>query len=268
MNFYSIRKIFALIIILGGIGISLTLINHGPVKNGDFFGFVTRPGSNPSLNYKNSASVSAEFSNQNPSSDETKTDNMTDALINGYIREFAVLNQNGPQTINGKTGIKPISEETFQGLIESKVNEDISFENFSEKDIKISEDNSLEAQSDYLKSFGAITQKNFGNFKTPITDIINKAIEKQKTDDLERYLNIAANQINDLLALQTPARWRAFHLQNLNLWQKKLTVYAAILNYKDDPLKGVIALKQVESLIDESENIQTVLENRIKELNS
>ena len=74
---------------------------------------------------------------------------MTDALINGYLREFAALNQNGPQTINGKTGIKPISEETFQNLIVEKISEDIAFEYFSEKDIKISKDDSKENQMTY-----------------------------------------------------------------------------------------------------------------------
>lgn len=264
----------ALITIIASVVFSLFLIiSSHPKKGNALVTILSADGKasiNAALKFKNLASLSYPGTQQedNQNNGNLKTDNLTELLIQEYEKEFLKLNQNGPQTINGKTGIKPISEESFQNLIEKKVSEDISFEYFSEKDIKISEDNSVEAQGNYLNLFGAIIQKNFGNFKTPITDIIDRAIEKQKTDDLEKYLNIASNQINDLLALETPSRWKEFHLQNLNLWQKKLTVYTAILNYKDDPLKGVIALKQVENLIDESENIQTVLENRIKELNS
>jgi len=59
-------------------------------------------------------------------------------------------------------------------------------------------------------------------------------------------VGIAENQIDDLLALKVPSQLSAWHLQNLNLWEKKLVVYKAILNLDTDPLKASLAIQQIQ----------------------
>ncbi len=262
------KKFFALLIILSGVGVSLILINHGSGKNSNLFGFATKPGNNPSLNYKNSASISSAFSNQDPTPDKTKMDNMTDALINSYVREFASLNQNGLQTINGKTGIKPISEGDFQNLIAEKINEDVAFEYFSEKDIKISEDDSKENQIAYLLNVAKAMNKYKTSFKTDIFSAIENNFKKNDSSALERFVNNMPELIENLLVLQPPKNFITLHLQLLNYWQKKLAYYEAIINLQEDPLKAYIALDNLKNILQEGLDLSNVIVKQYRFLKS
>ena len=86
------------------------------------------------------------------------------------------------------------------------------------------------------------------------------------TDGLETYAKIATNQIDDLMALETPSLWKSFHLQNLNLWYKKLSVFNAFLNLGNDSLKTILAFQRLPDIMEETVNLQSVLENRFMEL--
>lgn len=184
---------------------------------------------------------------------------MTDALINGYLREFAALNRNGPQTINGKTGIKPISEETFQNLIVEKISGDIAFEYFSEKDIKISRDNSKENQIAYLLSVAKAMNKYKTSFKTDIFSAIENNFKKNDSSALERFTNNIPELIENLLILQPPKNFVALHFQLLNYWQKKLAYYEAIVNSQEDPLKAYIALDDLKNILQEGLDLSNVI---------
>ncbi len=267
------RKIAALVIVLAGLVLSLSLITSGNQKKGNAFITILptdgKVGVDTALKFKNLASLSysgiGEAANQNTGN--KKTNNLTQKLTDTYIQEFLKTNQGELQNVNGRTGLKPPDGTSLENLLQENLNQGIAFKTFELKDVRISGDNSKENQLAYIEEFGAAGKKDFGSFHETIDQMLDSWINRKNAEPLNQYLDISSKQINSLLALETPDAWKDFHLQNLNLWEKKLEVYMAILN-GDDPLKTALAIKQVPDLIQESGDLQAVLEEKIKELDS
>ena len=79
-------------------------------------------------------------------------------------------------------------------------------------------------------------------------------------------MDIAGKEMSDLLALRVPTQLSAWHLQNLNLWEKKLVVYNAILDLNNDPLKATLAIQEINNVGQENEDLQNTLNNYVKKL--
>lgn len=194
----------------------------------------------------------------NPLKETEQSQNFTENLAQAYAQK--TLQENN---INTKT-----AEKITQQVFDNNNFKEIIYPQLTEKDIKISDDNSLNAQIKYLRDFSAIGQKNFKSFNTPITTIIEQLIVSENQAPMKEYLAIAQAQIKDLAQIATPSLWKTFHLQNLNLWQKKIAVYNALLNKTEDPLKAIIAFQIINSLRIENENLQTILKNTNNDLKS
>ncbi len=262
----------ALITLITGVAFSLFLITSDHPKKGN--GLVTilsvdgKTDIDARLKFKNLASLSYPETQQeeNQNNRNLKTDNLTERLTNAYVQEFLRTNQGELQNVNGRPGLKPPPDASLENILQENLNRGIAFKIFELKDVRISNDNFKENQLAYIGYLDAAGKKNFGGFHETIDQMLNAWINKKNAEPLNKYLNISSRQINDLLAIETPSLWQEFHLQNINLWQKKFEIYTAILNQDGDPLKAALAIKQVPNLIQENQDMQSVLGEKIKEL--
>lgn len=264
------RNLSAFIIILGSLGFFFWTVfgaSNGKQSN-SFINVSSGKNSNSNLEYDSLANLLPLLNKDSQNSGSSSTDNLTDNLIHLYEKSIYQENASGLKNINGQNGLKPLSENSLASLINESDNEHLNIPSFEEKDIKISNDNSKEAQLAYLRKLGEISTNNFSGFNKNISDVLKETISQNKTSSLEKYLEIASKQIDDLLALETPPLWKSFHLQNLNLWQKKLIVYGALVNTNNDPLKTILAIKEIFNVFEENDNLQKILDEKIKELNS
>ncbi len=252
------RKIISAAIILSGLALFLVILNL-PSRNAPKPLSVEGGGTYDSgFQYKTSQDRDS-FANPTQASGELSAgDNLTETLANSFSQGVFEANGGIAQGEKNPQVALPNSDAVTSAINQS-MEQNIQFPVFSEKDIRIINDNSAAAQTAYLESLGKISEENFNGFKTPMPSILDEFFNKNNPTKLSKYVAIAENQITDLLALKVPQRFSAWHLQNLNLWNKKVVIYKAILGMDADPLKAIIAMKQVNDALQENSNLQKII---------
>ena len=152
--------------------------------------------------------------------------------------------------------------------IQEQIVNGLTFDEFGLEDVRVSKDDSIKAQVAYMKSIDALLNKNFPGFKQNITDILEEFMQEGNSSSLDYLVAHIPGYIDGLLALETPPLWKVYHLQLLNLWQKKLVAYRAILSVEEDPLKSYIAVQEIPNIINEDVTLQAILIERYQELNT
>ena len=260
------RKIISAAIVLGGLVLFVVIINLPSGSDGQR-SLSAGEGTarlDSGLQFQVNQNRNAITNPTSTSGNSENTDNLTDQVAQGLSQNILQMNNGFDQ---GTSTIKLPSSDSLGNMIAgSAANQDLQFPVFSQKDIRVLSNNTPEAQQIYLTVIRTMTQRNFGGFKTPIIDILNTFFEKGDSAPLAKYVDIAGKEVSDLLALKVPQQLSPWHLQNLNLWEKKIIVYKAILNLNDDPLKAALAIQQVNGIGQENENIQGVLNDYVKKL--
>ena len=253
------RRIISAAVVLSGLALFLVIINW-PDKN-------AQKSAAGSVSNRAGDASGLEFQvnrDRNLVTNAASSDNLTDRLAQNLSQNILQMN-NSFNSGQGTSTVKLPSPDSLTSMIGQSIGgQSIQFPTFSEKDIRLNPDNSTDAQLAYIKTLGEITKKNFAGFNTPVLTILNNFFEQNNSEALAKYVAIAGNQINDLLALKVPTQLSAWHLQNLNLWEKKLAVYKAILDLNADPLKAALAIQEVNGIGQENESIQKVLNDFAK----
>jgi len=249
------RKIIAFIIVAAGLGTAAFITGRGvsyePSPVSVAFG---EQKTEPSLQFESTRTQGGLFGNLQNEGSIGNTDNLTDTVVQKYLGNFLNNNLSAPA---GGFSEEAIQEQIARGL---------SSKTFGLEDIRISNDNSVESQIAYMESVDSLLRKNFPGFNRNITDIVEEFTQNGDSDSLE-YLTIRIPEyIDGLLDLKVPSLWQVYHLQLVNLWQKKLTAYRAILDVKNDPLKTYIAIQEIPNIINEDLTLQAILIERYQEL--
>jgi hypothetical protein len=262
------RKILAFIIIAVGIGGSVLIIgrNVKPQENYDQARLLPNLESgDPRLGYGTTErELRPIYQPPAGSQTQSKTTNLTRALTKTFTQEIQKRN---PNQISSDTLTLP-SQLIFERLFTEQLDQEFEISQFSLADIKISEDRSPAKKTLYLSEFQKITEKNFGAFNKDIITTINNFIKKGNPSLLQEYVSIASRQVDDFYQLETPYDWRLLHLQILNSWLKKKTIFGAILNLQEDPIKAVIAIEQLGNLIEEIQVLHNTLEQEAEKLST
>jgi len=201
---------------------------------------------------------------------EINTDNLTDIIAQSYVKKIIEMNPGAPEEI-GEKKIKAPSPDSFQvsgELVAQKIEQIFETNYFSEKDIMLSNNNSIETQLRYINEIGVISEKNFKGFDKSITEITDNWIDYQDASGIRSYIAIASAQMDDLLSIEIPLIWKPFHIQNLNLWKKKEVVFKAMIDINNDPFKTMVAMEKMPDILEETANLQLVLNRKIIDLAS
>lgn len=261
------RRVFALAIILCGIIVAVSISASGPKKSVSALAIGTKDSrsKNPYLEF-NRIGSGYPLPTLQKGADNGDL-NLTDTLAESYLAEILRKNPSGPQLVEGEQKITLPGEQAFGDILDKYAEEIGNSYIFEEKDIKLTNNVSKEAGLAYLQKLNEINEKNFGKFDKTIVEVLDLWMKRQNSKPLEQYVSLIQPQTQDLLALPVPILWKQFHLQNLNLWQKKLKVYSMLLDLENDPLASVLALGQVSPVIEETLILNKILEERFLELN-
>lgn len=227
------------------------------------------PEKNSNLSFSNAnTEVSPTISNASPANSLQEITNLTDKLAESYLQSIAKNNPQGVTNPNGNAQIKipntiSLDDQTLSQTFSDTFNPRV----FNANDIRISADNSPATQLSYLESVDAATTQNFKSSDN-IAIVLKNFFEKNDATGLQNRVTQITLYINDLLKITVPSQFSTLHIQLLNLWSKKIPVYQAILNSQTDPLRGYLAMKQIDPLLQEDTNLQLVLIKRYQELKS
>ncbi|KKU94487.1 MAG: hypothetical protein UY26_C0001G0039 [Candidatus Jorgensenbacteria bacterium GW2011_GWA1_48_13] len=255
-------KIVALLILASGLVASLVILKT-PAKNGGFsLNSSFQESNNPSLDFESALKLSNQKTNQVNGGESSS--NLTDNLAALYAGEV-VKNIEADGSFNGDA----FNAEglDLEQLLQTQANV-LDIPEYKLSDIKISSDNSVQNQVAYLEGVDMLLKENFGGFHKNLAIALDEFFTKKDATSLNYLVEHIPNYLNGLLTLSAPSLWQTVHLQILNLWQKKLVVYRAILDFNSDPLKTFAALQYVFPIAEEDINLQTVMIKRYEELTS
>jgi len=258
------RKIIPVAIVLSGLVLSLIIFNLSTKSDSKTVSINGAGGINNNSDFQyqvdqnRNAVVNPIPAGQNAST----TSNLTEIMAQNLSQNIFQANSNNP---NGTSSIElPTSDSLGDMINQSVSSQTLQFPTFGQKDILVSSDNSSSSQLAYLKAIGDISKKNFAGFTGDIVTFVNNFFNNNDPSGLSKYVDISGREVSDLLALRVPTQLSAWHLQNLNLWEKKIVVYQTILNMDSDPLKTSLALQQLNNVEQENENVQNSLNGYVK----
>ena len=194
--------------------------------------------------------------------------NLTEFIAQSSFSQMKFLDQNGenPFEIDSKSSE---SRKIIESAIAGIQNPDLIFNpTVDDKDLKISFDNSEEAQFNYFKKMQQINK-----------DLINPEYQRsaiQIINDFESdclgsgsYMNMETanlyqNLSNAYLNLIVPSIQLDLHKKIIIYYKKSDLVYRAIANCKKDPIKGYLAVQILPQLEDQSREMQNYLTDLLK----
>ncbi len=200
------------------------------------------------------------------SSGVSPQNNLTAALGQTLVDQI----KGAPDILNYQTGKLPTTDInsmsdklTGNFFNESQLN---LISDINDSGLKISRDNSVEAKKKYLDSVAEITKKNFGDFNRTYVGVVYETYGKNNPSYAGRLADIYKNLSGDYFTLVVPSDWIDFHRRAILYFKNAEIVYRAMANYQTDPIKGYLALEMVQSLTDNSVEIQNMLIKKVQEM--
>ncbi len=252
------RKVIAFLVLALGIGFSSYAVFFASPSDGFLPSALTAPeGADPRFRFGE-----REFSTSSEISAVRALDaNLTNRVATRYAEEIIKMNGDGSAIKEGGALSLP-TQEKFEGLFDKALEDKFSFVPFVEKDILILKDNSPEAKKTYFLLLQALTAPTMKGVQKEIA-ALNLFFEKQKTEELSLVVSELNKKVGDILKIAVPSDLKRFHLQALNTFQKKYSVFAAIAEMESDPVKTFIAIEEIPSVAEEMNTIITEIKNRI-----
>ena len=255
------RKKLGLVILATGIVISILIIIPRDAGKRSLAVSSKKSEGNPALSFKSSDNENLELNlpekEKMREEDFTENTNLTEALADSYVRQL--LN-------NSVDGSLPSEEDVFAEL-QKNLPQSLIYSTFKEEDVKVSSDNSEKNQITYMEAVNEAMWNNFGELQGENTGTaIEKFFKEDNSSIIEKLIKAAPNYLDDLLQIEAPSAWKEFHLAILNVWQKKFTVYKAVVDYDSDPSKAYLALQELPDIIQRSQDLQLILIQRYNEL--
>lgn len=191
--------------------------------------------------------------------------NLTENLGKAVARETLLSNVDGSQLVDEQGRlVLPSADSVIQNAFSGSSLQELDLPLFTEEDIRVSEDDSVESQVRYLEELGVTFQKNFVELDTSTSQALNRFLVHQDPGPLERYLSIIPKHVSDLLALAVPSVLSEIHLRNLNTWQKRLVALKAMAGFEADPLEAVLASEYLEEAKNETEVLKATLDEYLR----
>lgn len=243
------RRLLAFVILIGGIVLaSIILYSGNSGEGGSLISFLGGSGGVPSnLNFKLGAPGNVTAASGGTAS---SSDNLTEQVVKAYGAQILALNARGMKKTNADAPITVPSDQLLSDLISQGLTQGIPVPTFGKNDIRILKTDSTEVALTYLKALVTSYERDFkkasGNFFSAVSD----AVQNEKPDALLTHTNAISGFLADLLQVPVPPSWENFHLQMLNLWQRRLTLANTILGNADDPLKTIVAVQQLSDGVD------------------
>jgi hypothetical protein len=259
------QTIIAAIVFLGGLTLFFVIVGSSSPNNAPLVTAKTGGGMNGGLDYTVSANrgLGGTPTNNGSFSGIISTANLTDNLIQNYAQNILQMNNGFTEvTPNSTNTISFPSVDSLSNQIAESINQSLPSKTYTVRDIIVGADNSTSSQLTYIKAIEEINQKNFKNLQIPINEILGDFFTDQNQTKLSLYVRAAESQVSDLLAIPVPQQLAVWHLENINLWAKKISAYGAILNTDNDPVMATAALRGVPEILNENLTLDSLIQKR------
>ena len=179
--------------------------------------------------------------------------NLTEFVAKSVSNQMQTLDQKGVENIDPND---PQNQEAIKKAMAELQNFSLFDESINDKDLKISQDNSKEAKSEYLMETAQIILKNSNNdYKNP-----QKALENF-TDNFDvsgvRQIADAYSKIFDgFLNTKVPSDYLDLHRRYVILLKKAKETYQGLVDYSNDPVRAALSMQLTPKIVEAELNIK------------
>jgi hypothetical protein len=244
------RTIIALLILLVGTGGAFWITNPS----------FLRRGGDAVLSLLETTSTDPRFTiGENgliiPSSNSA-TDISEENVVRNYGREILRMNPAGQGM---DVPIKVPTEQKFTELIQEELSKPIPVTLYTEKDILLTKTSDKAAFTTYINAVGAANTKNMSTVKVSFTTAVAEFVSSNNVQNLTTHVNKLSTYVTALLAIPVPSDWRLYHLEMINLIQKRIAYANALLENNGSQLKVAAALSAISAMVDEEAQLYNTL---------
>lgn len=175
---------------------------------------------------------------------ENLTQKFADNLAKGFVDSNPLGIQDGQE-------ISVPDSQTLLDQIAVEQNKDIDNSLFvTQKDLKISSDNSQENIYDYYTNYQEVINKYSG--KISLVDSFEMFANTNNSEYFKQPLIYTEGIIKDLKNITVPSDFSQLHLDTINLFVMNQNVLESLVNINNDPLRAASASMVIEEIIKKS----------------
>ena len=120
----------------------------------------------------------------------------------------------------------------------------------TDKDIKISEDNSQEAIKLYLSQTSSILNSDNFFLQEQVLQAITSAFKNDSFPQLDALIKANDAKIEQVKEIPVPSSWKEIHKKGLELTLLIRNIFVSFRDLGNDPLKAYVALEELENFSD------------------
>lgn len=228
------RTLIALGILLFGAGFTFWLI-YTPSKKVDAFG----------VTITTSDSKDIRFAERN----DSDISNRTEDALKQYGTEIFKLNPKGQGTD------KPLNlppDGTLEQIVNDAATRPVSLKLFTTADITTNGHATKESSRQYLSAVTSIENQH-NTYYPNYYAIVSRFVINGDTREPNLLMNELSDNVSALRAVPVPEEWADFHVDFINLLNKRLEYAKKLLDVEDDPVMAAAATKDLKALLQEED---------------
>ena len=200
------------------------------------------------------------------------SDEIIDALLDSYTLQKAEYIEDHSEIYSPETFSASIKESTIQEMslrawvdiypiLLEKAEQTISempeiFEiEVTDEDIRISEDNSLQAIKSYLAQISSFLNSDVFFLQEQAFQALISAFENNNFSQLDELIKINDAKIEKAKEIIVPSTWKEIHKQGLELTLLIRNIFVSFRDSPDDPFKAQMAYPEFENFVDAWNNL-------------
>lgn len=171
--------------------------------------------------------------------------NITEEAAKAYTKQIISMNNGGSGDV---ANVSLPSSDDFETIIRSYLSQGVQYKEYAEKDLRISDDDSIAARTQYLKDVKKIQDNIIAPLKTSFVYSVAIFLNDKKSDEIQKHIDASSIYITQLLEVEVPKSAKKLHIDILNIYEKRRTLGTILLENSEDPLKSVVILQELEKL--------------------
>lgn len=188
--------------------------------------------------------------------------NLTDFVAKSVSGQMQYLSQSGEDFDPNDPKNQEAIEKAMADLSSASLFDETTI---NDKDLKISQDNSAEAQTVYVEK--VIKIRNRPELGPEVfLNVLKETFEKNNIKIAKQFALANGNAANEYLDLTIPSEWLDIHKKLISYFKTWQEIYLVIADYYNDPIKASKALEVIDQLLIDNENIRNLFIQKAKNI--
>lgn len=197
--------------------------------------------------------------------------NVTKNVAKAAFYQMKALDQQGKSPFDAANTNTPEVQAALESSLDGSVDSFFGNLMVSDRDIKISANNTRTAKVAYLKSVEAIIARHpmkdeYKNVTGGLQGVVEVACKDGDSGINKGIADIYAATAKEFIATRVPSGWVIFHKQVIEHYKKGDLIFEAISNCVNDPLKGIAAAQKLSIFGMDSMTLQNLLKKMYNEV--